>query len=237
MNETIVEETFGVGEAVGKIRFISASGEVSPQDINDVNAPLRELAVLPIQTHSLNVAVVDADRRLFPDTDALITFRPHTPIGVLTADCVPILLYVQDIKAVAAIHAGWRGTLGGIVDNVLDTLEHSGCKPGNIHAFIGPAISVDNYEVDHDLAEEFSRAGFQDYIIYPDETIARPHIDLKGVNRYRLSCRGVPAQNIITHPACTYGYLRDDGLQYPSHRRSHGSPQRLLTTIELTDNN
>ena len=78
---------------------------------------------------------------------------PGLPIGVRTADCVPVILYAEDIKAVAAVHAGWKGTLGGIVDVVVDRLADMGSDPRNIHATFGISICGNCYEVDNDLGE------------------------------------------------------------------------------------
>ena len=125
--------------------------------------------LLPQQTHTVNATWVTPDLRpeyislepspLFPDTDALITDMPGLTIGVRTADCVPILLYAADIKAVAAIHAGWKGTLHGIVDNVIDQLTARGSHPSKIHACFGPSICPQCYEVDPSLAQQFIDAG------------------------------------------------------------------------------
>ena len=95
-----------------------------PADRSDDILPCN--IVLPKQTHSLNVAIVSDGNEILEDTDAIITGTPGLSIGVRTADCVPVILYAEDIKAVAAVHAGWKGTLGGIVDVVVDRLADMG---------------------------------------------------------------------------------------------------------------
>ena len=79
--------------------------------------------------------------------DALITNKKKLPIGVLTADCAPILIHDQSAKMVAAIHAGWRGAYKDIIKNVIKFMIKKGCSPKNMTAVVGPCISIKNYEV------------------------------------------------------------------------------------------
>ena len=87
--------------------------------------------------------------------DALITNRSNTMIGVLTADCAPILLHDKNNKMVAAIHAGWKGAYKGIVKKVIKFMIQKGCSTDNITAVIGPCISLKNYEVKQDFKKRF----------------------------------------------------------------------------------
>ena len=87
--------------------------------------------------------------------DALITNKKNTPIGVLTADCVPILLYDKQKKIVAAIHAGWKGAYKGIVTRVVKFFLKNDSSPKNIMAAIGPCISLNSYEVKKDFQKKF----------------------------------------------------------------------------------
>ncbi len=205
--------------------------------VDEQSSIYRSHAVMPDQTHSLNVAVATGPGELFPDTDALVTFVPGLAIGVKTADCVPILIYAPDIEGVAAVHAGWKGSLGGIVNNTLDLLKNYGADLSELIVAFGPSISMAKYEVGQDLADKFIEAGFGNCVFYPDGENGRPHIDLQGVNKERLLSRGVKLQNIHLHDGCTYGSVNPDGSYiYRSHRRSGGSPTRNLTAIYLLDN-
>lgn len=210
---------------------------VYPEDVHTVACGREEyssLAVLPVQTHSLNVGVVTSRDETFHDTDALVTFCSGLPIGIVTADCVPILIYCPDVRGLAAVHAGWRGTLGGILDNVIDTLTGRGADPAKMRVWFGPSISKECYEVDESLADKFRDAGFGTHVTYPTGSRTRPHIDLQAVNVERLTLRGVPATGITTNPHCTYSTQDVNGIPvYQSHRRSAGSPARNLTLIEL----
>lgn len=111
---------------------------------------------IPRQTHSLNVAWVDGPGEI-PDTDAVITSVPGLCIAVKTADCIPVLLYDEAQHLVAAIHAGWRGTVGYIVER---TIREMGSRGEDLHAIIGPGISLDAFEVGDEVYDAFLHACF-----------------------------------------------------------------------------
>ena len=90
-----------------------------------------------------------------PKADAVITNQKNIPIGVLTADCVPILICDERTKLVAAIHAGWKGAYKDIISKVIQFMIKKGSNPKNITAAIGPAISAKNYEVKEDFKKKF----------------------------------------------------------------------------------
>ena len=87
--------------------------------------------------------------------DAIITNQKKLPIAVLTADCVPLLLYENKMKMIAAIHAGWKGAYKGIIKKVLDFMLKKGCKRENITITIGPSIAQKNYEVKRNFMNKF----------------------------------------------------------------------------------
>ena len=162
------------------------------------------------QTHSLNIAVVtdaeagrgsvDIDSRI-PCTDALITNHCGVCLMVLTADCVPVLLYDPATHSAAAIHAGWRGTANGIVGlTVKKMADEFGAKPENLMAAIGPCIGACCFEVGDDVAEHFSR--WPNTILRRSEW-PRPHIDLVLANRLQLEQAGILAANIESSDECT----------------------------------
>ena len=90
-----------------------------------------------------------------PKADAVITNQKKMPIGILTADCVPILIYDEKKNFIAAIHAGWRGAFKDIICKVINFMIKKGSEPKNMTAAIGPAISVKNYEVKNDFKKKF----------------------------------------------------------------------------------
>ena len=128
--------------------------------------------LLPKLTHSCNVEVVN-ERKMFLDTDALITQVPGLWIGVYSADCVPILVADTRLKVVAAIHAGWRGTVGGITRATVERMTTDfGCRPKDLQAVIGPSISPEAFEVGEEVVMLFRQAAFPESIIRHQSSVA-----------------------------------------------------------------
>ena len=111
------------------------------------------------QVHSNKFVFIDSKykSKIKAKADAIITNQKNLPIAVLTADCVPILVFDNQKKIIAAIHAGWKGAFKGIISNVIKFMVKKGSKPKSITAVIGPAISVKNYEVKKDFYKKFIR--------------------------------------------------------------------------------
>ena len=162
---------------------------------------LEELA-LPRQVHSDNVLWMHEAGR--PEaTDAVITDQPGLPVCVKTADCIPVLLYDTRQRIVAAVHAGWRGTVSRIVQKTVRQMHP--LDPKDLHAIIGPGISLQQFEVGDEVYDVFFAAGF------PMERIARRfpssngegawHIDLWDANRFLLQELGV--DDIFVEGTCT----------------------------------
>ena len=98
--------------------------------------------------------------------DALITNRRNTLIGILTADCAPVLLYDKKNNMVAAIHAGWKGAYKDIIVNVIKFMIKKGCSPKDMIAAIGPCISSKNYEVKEDFIKRFIKKDRKNKIFF-----------------------------------------------------------------------
>lgn len=111
--------------------------------------------VLVQQQHTDNVCLVDSpiSPEETPVADALVTCRSGLVLGILTADCAPVLLADGDAHVVAAVHAGWRGACGKIVENTLEAMYSLGADPKNIAAAIGPCIAQRSYEVGEDFVD------------------------------------------------------------------------------------
>ena len=141
--------------------FTSERDDIVSQDV-----------LLPKLTHSCNVEVVN-ERKMFLDTDALITQVPGLWIGVYSADCVPILVADTRLKVVAAIHAGWRGTVGGITRATVERMTTDfGCRPEDLQAVIGPSISPEAFEVGEEVVMLFRQAAFPESIIRHQSSVA-----------------------------------------------------------------
>jgi polyphenol oxidase len=138
-----------------------------------------------------------------PEADAIVTATPGLAIGVLTADCAPVLFCDGDARVIGAAHAGWRGALAGIIEATVEAMVRLGAKPDRITAAIGPAISQEAYEVGPDfraqfIAKEPDSAAF----FVTDEGSGEPHFDLSGYVRERLTRAGVGA--LADLGLCTY---------------------------------
>ena len=101
--------------------------------------------------------------------DAIITDQKELPIAVLTADCVPILLYDSKKKMVAAIHAGWKGAFKGIITKVIKFMLEKGCKKNSITAAVGPCISQKSYNVREDFRKKFIKKDKKNSIFFKDK--------------------------------------------------------------------
>jgi YfiH family protein len=183
--------------------------------------------------------------------DASITATPRLLLGVQTADCVPILLVDPKRRAVAAVHAGWRGTLARIVEKTVGQLHmHFGSRPADLLAALGPSIGGCCYEVGPELVTQFS-SQFADAADWFDEprTGEEPNplqwlnmmppghqpppknvrLDLRKANRSQLLSAGLPEKNIFLSGLCTA--CRPD--LFFSYRKQGPRSGRLLTVIAL----
>lgn len=162
--------------------------------------------VFPRQTHSTNILLCDSATAssLLEGVDALITKQRGLCIGVNTADCIPILLYDPVNHAAAAIHAGWRGTVGHIAQRAVQAMQkHFGSDLRQVRAFIGPGISCKAFEVGDELPEIFVHAGFSLNEI-ACRINDRWHIDLPLANSLDLKAAGIPLENITCSNLCTF---------------------------------
>lgn len=156
------------------------------------------------------------------ECDALITNRPNMPLICYSADCIPILLHAEDVNAIAAIHAGWRGTAADIAAKAAQRLcDEYGAKPQNIRAVIGPGISACCFSTHNDVPDVLL-ANFGSEItpcIQPDPTEnGKFLVNIKLVSAIRLQKLGLKPENIAISPECTC-CLHD---KYWSHRYTKG---------------
>jgi YfiH family protein len=171
------------------------------------------------QIHSTLIG--DASDETFVEGDGLVTKSAGIPVGVKTADCVPILLADPETRSVAAIHAGWRGTVENIAASTLGELVRRwGVNPASVHAAIGPSIGVCCYEVGPDVARRFGQW-------LPEMSVVSgpAHLDLRAVNLLQLRAAGV--QNIWTSDECTFCAPN----RFYSFRRQKEQAGRMLSFI------
>jgi len=122
-----------------------------------INANSKKIVLLN-QIHSNKFYFINKKNKFIKNKfkgDAIITDKKNIPIGVLTADCAPILIHDKNKKIISVIHAGWKGAYRDIVKNVVKFMIKKGCATENMTAVIGPCISIKNYEVKQDFIEKF----------------------------------------------------------------------------------
>lgn len=193
--------------------------------------------IMPHQVHLTKVAQIDerflsmnaAERdESLEGVDALMTNLEGVCIGVSTADCIPVLLYDKENRAVCAIHAGWRGTVKRIVEKAVAAMtETYDTLPQHLTAQIGPGIHLDSFEVGDEVFDAFAQEGFDMPSISRRDK--KWHIDLPECNRQQLTASGLAAKNITISPVCTFQQSAD----YFSARRLGVSSGRIFTGIML----
>ena len=163
--------------------------------------------------------------------DALVATDPGTTVVVAVADCVPILLATPDARAVAAVHAGWRGLVAGVVDAAVAALvARSGADPATLHAAIGPhagagawAAGRAGYQVGGEVVAALADAGFPADVARPDPTADdRWRVSLEAVTRAALARSGLEGTHVASG---AWDTLADEG-RFFSHRRAGGATGR-----------
>jgi YfiH family protein len=152
-----------------------------------------------------------------PKADAVVTRTPGLAVGVLTADCVPVLFADAHARVVAAAHAGWRGAAAGILEAAIAEMERQGAERRHIRAAIGPAINQDSYEVGPEF-EAALLAGCPDNARFFARATpgARAHFDLPGLVESRLLAAHLG--EVARHSPCTYA---NESLFYSYRRSQH----------------
>jgi len=169
------------------------------------------------QIHSDIVVAADGRSGCLGEGDALVANTPGQTVAVKTADCLPILLVDAKNRTVAAVHAGWRGTVRQIARRAIDAMQrHFDTPVVNLHAALGPAIGGCCYEVGPEVAAEFGHSG-------------RAHIDLAAVNREQLIQAGVPPEHIYAAALCTQ--CRQD--DFWSYRREKEGAGRMFSFVGI----
>ena len=144
------------------------------------------------QIHSADVVEAgdwpDDDR---PHADALVTDRPGQLLGILTADCAPILLADREAGVIGAAHAGWRGAVAGVAAATIAAMEKLGARRDCIAAAVGPCIAKANYEVDYAFAERLLANASNHDLFFTDGPAGKPHFDLESFVVASLAAAGI----------------------------------------------
>ncbi len=184
------------------------------------------------QYHSDQVEIVSTPvPQTRPKADAMVTAIPGIALGILTADCAPVLFSDPKARIVAAAHAGWKGAIGGILEATLDAMESLGASRANTTAIIGPTISQRAYEVGPEFLDRFLDEDPDHHRFFAGGQGDRVHFDLPGFALHRLREAGVGEAGWTGH--CTY---TDPDRFYSYRRTTHASEPdygRLISAIRL----
>lgn len=218
------------------LSFSSAVGDDPSNVARNLARAAAALGVEPDRVHFLSqvhgraVQVVDGsesrEQVLQRQGDAVLSRAPNVACGVRSADCVPILLADLRSGAVAAIHAGWRGTVGGVVEAGVRALERLAGDAPELVAAIGPHISVDAFEVSEEIAAQLQLASPETDVVRRDRG-PRPHVDLRRILRAQLRALAVPDASIDDVFGCTVG----EPERFFSYRRDGRRSGRHLSAI------
>lgn len=188
----------------------------------------RDNLIIPRQTHSLNVAVIDSipfDAQRLENIDALVTTLSGVAIAINTADCVPLLFADEENKVIGVAHSGWKGTVGRIASKTVTTMLECGASLLHIKVAMGPCICGDCFEVGHEVVEQFVNNGFDSSQVIVNHYQPRPHIDLPQACRQALIEIGIRDENIQLSTHCS----RCNPQKFFSARRLGINSGRTLT--------
>lgn len=198
----------GVRHFFGTRRFSSRLGVEVGIPVQPVHIPRSTWLLSVKQVHGTDALVVD--RSLSPDDrfeggwDALVTDQPGVMVAVRTADCVPVLVYDSTRRVVAAIHAGWRGAVAGIVPRTIALMESRfGSQPAHLRVSIGPSAGACCYEVDEPVLDRLRQCfpGW-DKVVHGQRN-GRIHLDLKTLIKEQVRAAGTRVDAITAVNLCT----------------------------------
>jgi YfiH family protein len=167
------------------------------------------------QIHSAEAVYVEhpwpQDER--PRADAMVTDRPGLLLGILTADCAPVLFADPEAGVVGAAHAGWRGAIAGVTDATVEAMERLGARRDEIHAAVGPCIAQASYEVDDAFRARFLEDDPANERFFAAGPAGKPHFDLESYVAHRINSAGiaeVESMHLDTYadPEGFYSYRR-----------------------------
>ena len=198
--------------------------------------------VIPWQTHGIDILNIDEDwltatpekrHHLLQGIDAIITDKPGVCLCISTADCIPILIYDPAHQVIAAVHAGWRGTVNHLVLRTLRRMhELYGTEANNVLACIGPGISWEAFEVGDEVFDAFHKAGYPMHAIANYKPSRGKHyINLPEANAIQIKSFGTHYSFIEDCHLCTYTHHED----FFSARRLGTKSGRILSGIMLVD--
>jgi len=188
----------------------------SAMSVPDVNL------FMPSQVHKTNIVYVTKDtaREELLETDALITNQAGVCIAVMSADCVPVVLYDRTNRAIAAVHSGWRGTVAKILEKTLKEMQlRFGTRGRDLIAGIGPSVSQDSYEVGEEVVREVTDAFGTHALLMIPQKEGKAKLDLWKANKLQLLEFGVSAACIEISDLCT---VKNNGSFFSARKGDSG---------------
>ena len=205
--------------------------EINRGRVADAMAVAADDLVTVHQVHSAQVVQVDAALPQRPKADAMVTATPGLALGILTADCQPVLFADHSAGVIGAAHAGWRGALDGVLEATLEAMEALGAQRADTVAVIGPTISQRAYEVGPEFIDAFMAEDIDNQRFFANGQNDRYLFDLPAFGLHRLRSIGVGHADWTRH--CTYS---DPDRFYSYRRTTHNGEAdygRLISVIRL----
>ena len=200
--------------------------------IKNLNLNKKKLILIK-QTHSSKVIRINKanlDQKI--EADGIITSLNNVVLGILTADCAPIIIYDDKNKFVCNLHSGWKGSLNNISKNAIKLFDEYNIKRKNLIAIVGPCLGAKNYEVDKNFQQKFIKKNLKYAKFFRNKNAIKSYFNLRALINYQLSELGLKKIHNINRD--TYS---NDNLFF-SHRRATHKRQkttgRLINLISLT---
>lgn len=186
---TIPKQSGGTAGVIDREPFLTITKTLTTQNL-----------IFPYQTHGTDAVVIQTATAIAPQmsqftaADIVITTIPNVAIGVLTADCLPLILFDAENKILAAVHAGWRGTIKNVAQVAVDRMVKLGADPAGITAYFGPCAHVETYQASPELIHALDGSKYQSQVL---KTVAgKTCFNLPGMNKLQLSDAGLLPKNI-----------------------------------------
>lgn len=215
--ETAIEQTRRLLDLLG-----------APKDVAVIDGQQRHTnRINAVTAEDVRAARAEGYRR-FPETDGLVTTEPGAALAIFTADCVPVCIADPVRRAIANVHAGWRGSLANIAGRAVAALCAAGSRAADLEVWLGPSICGRSYEVSEELVEQFAEAcasAAQDGYAISDGRL----LNLQAVNSWQLLRSGVRPERITDSGICT---LEQSG-RFPSYRVEQQQAGRIVTVMAL----
>ncbi|MDR2068089.1 MAG: peptidoglycan editing factor PgeF [Holosporaceae bacterium] len=200
----------GLFASLNGSKFVGDDDLCVQQNLDIVKCELNASRIVTLkQMHNKVCIIVDSSTESDIEADAMITKATDVAIGVLTADCAPVLLVDEENKIVGAVHAGWKGLASGVIEFTINKMSGLYGEPRKIKAAIGPCIHKSNYEVGEDFQQRFMEA--DEYFF---KINSKTHFDLPGYCKHKLLKAGLLEDNIEILNVNTYA----DSKNYFSYR-------------------